>query len=177
MTVSLFVNVDHIATLRQARGTRYPDPIHGAVLCERAGADGITVHLREDRRHVQDRDVFALREIATTRMNLEVAATDEMVALAKKVRPDFVTLVPEKREERTTEGGLDVLSQQDALRTIVADLAESSIPVSLFIDPEEAQLRAAAATGAHAVEFHTGDYANAADPRDELARLKTAAAL
>ena len=138
MTVELHVNVDHVATVRNARGSRYPDPVHAAVYCERAGAHGITVHLREDRRHIRDRDVEVLRETVSGRLNLEMAATDEMLAIALRVKPDLVTLVPEKREERTTEGGLDVAGQLKALTAYVGKLREGGIPTSLFIDPDAA---------------------------------------
>ncbi len=178
MRARLHVNVDHVATLRQARGTSYPDPVQAALQCERAGAHGITVHLREDRRHIQDRDVEALRERVTTVLNLEMAATGAMVAIAERVRPDVVTLVPERREERTTEGGLDVASQQQRLESICGRLETSGIRVSLFIDPDEAQVRASAALGA-GIELHTGDYCDAqGDAREaELVRLAEAAAL
>lgn len=178
MSVALHVNVDHVATLRQARGTRYPDPVHAALLCERAGAAGITVHLREDRRHIQDRDVRVLRETVSQRLNLEMAATEEMLAIALEVGPDLVTLVPEKREEQTTEGGLDVAGQESELKTYIGKLTAAGIPVSLFIDPDTAQIAASAAVGAHAIELHTGDYAEArgADVPKELARLAEAAA-
>jgi pyridoxine 5-phosphate synthase len=178
MTVALHVNVDHVATLRQARGSRYPDPVHAAVLCERAGAAGITVHLREDRRHVQDRDVRVLREVLTTRLNLEMAATAEMLGIAKSVKPDLVTLVPEKRMERTTEGGLDVVGRREELTRFVGELRDAGIPVSLFIDPVREQVDASAAVGGAAIELHTGDYAHAADAqtaRRELERLAAAA--
>lgn len=178
MTVALHVNVDHVATLRQARGSRYPDPVHAAILCERAGAAGITVHLREDRRHVQDRDVRVLREVLTTRLNLEMAATPEMLDIAKSVRPDLVTLVPEKRMERTTEGGLDVAGRREELARFVGELRDAGIPVSLFIDPVIAQVDASALVGGAAVELHTGDYAHATNvetARRELERLATAA--
>ncbi len=179
MSVSLHVNVDHIATLRQARGSRYPDPVHGAVLCERAGADGITVHLREDRRHIQDRDVAMLRELVTTTLNLEMAATEEMLVIATRLKPDLVTLVPEKRQERTTEGGLDVAAGSERLGRCVDRLRGAGLAVSLFIDPEEEQVRASAELGAGAIELHTGDYANAtgAEMRAELERLARAASL
>jgi pyridoxine 5-phosphate synthase len=178
MTVALHVNVDHVATLRQARGSRYPDPVHAAVLCERAGAAGITVHLREDRRHVQDRDVRVLREVLTTRLNLEMAATPEMLGIAKSVKPDLVTLVPEKRMERTTEGGLDVIGRREELTRFVGELRDAGIPVSLFIDPVREQVDASAAVGGAAIELHTGDYAHATDAqtaRHELERLAAAA--
>ncbi|MBX3250234.1 MAG: pyridoxine 5'-phosphate synthase [Myxococcales bacterium] len=160
MSVSLHVNVDHVATLRQARGTRYPDPVHAAVVCERAGAAGITVHLREDRRHVQDRDVEVLREVVSTRLNLEMAATEEMLQIALRVRPDIVTLVPERRLERTTEGGLDVVARREELTRFVGTLADAGIPTSLFIDPVAAQVEASVETGAPVIELHTGVYAH-----------------
>jgi pyridoxine 5-phosphate synthase len=178
MAVRLHVNVDHVATLRQARGTEYPDPVEAAVLCEQAGADGITVHLREDRRHIQDRDAEVLRRTVKTLLNLEMAATAEMRDVALRLRPDKVTLVPERREERTTEGGLDVTGQGDALGPVVTALAEAGIPVSLFIDPEGDQVRASRDLGAHEVELHTGDFAHATDRAGvarELRRLSDAA--
>lgn len=180
MRPRLHVNVDHIATLRQARGTPYPDPVEAALRCERAGADGITVHLREDRRHIQDRDVEVLRRTVKTVLNLEMAATDEMVAIAERIRPDLVTLVPERREERTTEGGLDVAGQRARIASIKERLDAAGIRLSLFIDPDEAQLAAAAALGAGSVELHTGDYCDAEgeDARTaELERLARGAAL
>lgn len=179
MAVRLHVNVDHVATVRQARGTSYPDPVAAAALCEEAGADGITVHLREDRRHIQDDDVERLRASVTTLLNLEMAATDEMVDIALRVKPDLVTLVPEKREERTTEGGLDVVGQRELVERVVDRLRDGGVPVSLFIDPVEAQVRASAEVGARTVELHTGDYANATerDVTRELGRLADAAEL
>lgn len=156
-TISLYVNVDHVATLRQQRGTRYPDPVAAATVCELAGAEGITVHLREDRRHIQDRDVRILRETVRGVLNLEMAATDEMLRIAREVRPDFCTLVPEKREERTTEGGLTV-SAGGQLEKVVRGLADAGIGVSLFIDPEPATVEVSARLGAQTVELHTGDY-------------------
>ena len=174
--MALQVNVDHVATLRQARGVDYPDPVHAAVLCELAGADGITVHLREDRRHIVDRDVRVLRETVKTVLNLEMAATDEMKGIALEVKPDLVTLVPEKREERTTEGGLDVVGGAGRLKSMVSELAEAGIPVSMFIDPDAAQIDASVAVGARVVELHTGDYANASDPAAELEKLMAAGA-
>ncbi|MEO0322138.1 MAG: pyridoxine 5'-phosphate synthase [Myxococcota bacterium] len=175
MTVALHVNVDHVATLRNARGTRYPDPVHAAVMCELAGCDGITVHLREDRRHIRDRDVRVLRETVGSMLNLEMAATEEMLRLALEVKPDLVTLVPERREERTTEGGLDVAGQLEALTAAVTRLADAGIPTSLFIDPETGQVDASAAAGAAAVELHTGDYAHAGGRgAGELTRLAKA---
>jgi len=174
MRVQLHVNVDHVATLRNARGTKYPDPVRAAMLCELSGADGITVHLREDRRHIRDRDVEVLRQTVRSRLNLEMAATEEMLAIALRTKPDIVTLVPEKREEQTTEGGLDVVGQRDALATYVGALREAGIPTSLFIDPEVAQVDASAEVGAAAIELHTGDYAH--DPSaEQLSRLALAA--
>jgi len=172
----LHVNIDHIATLRQARGTSYPDPVWAATLCELAGADGITCHLREDRRHIQDRDLELLRKTVRTFLNLEMAATAEMVAIARKIRPDIVTLVPEKRAERTTEGGLDVAATS-GLRETVTALQDDGILVSLFIDPVAAQVRAAAATGAKRIELHTGHYCEAKGEAEEaeLERLAQAA--
>ncbi len=174
----LGVNVDHVATLRQQRGTRYPDPATAAALAELAGAHQITIHLREDRRHIQDRDLHVLRQTVQTRLNLEMADTAEMRSLASIVQPDSVTLVPEKRAERTTEGGLDVVAQEASLREHVAALRAAGPVVSLFIDPDEAQVAASARVGAQVVELHTGDYANDASPGGrarELARLAQAA--
>lgn len=168
----LAVNVDHIATIRQARRGREPDPVAAAVLAELAGAEGIIVHLREDRRHIQDRDLRLLRETVRTRLNLEMAATDEMVGIATAVRPDLVTLVPERRQELTTEGGLEVAGQRARLTAVVGTLRGSGIPVSLFIAPEEGQVEAAKAVGAALVELHTGRYAEA---RGEAAREALAA--
>lgn len=155
----LGVNIDHIATLRQARGTQYPDPIYAALVAEEAGADGITLHLREDRRHIQDKDVYELKRRLATRMNLEMAVTDEMLALALEVKPAFCCLVPEKRQELTTEGGLEVVGQHQKLQETIERLQMAGIQVSLFIDPEERQLVAAKASGADYVEIHTGHYA------------------
>ena len=162
----LQVNIDHVATVRQARRTVEPDPVHAAVLAELGGASGITVHLREDRRHIQDRDVEVLRETVRTRLNLEMAATDEMVGIALRVRPEEVTLVPESREELTTEGGLDVIGRRDVVRRAVERLREDGREVSLFIDPDPAQIEASVEVGAHAVEFHTGRYAEAVGATD-----------
>jgi pyridoxine 5-phosphate synthase len=176
--VRLYVNVDHVATLRQQRGTRYPDPVAAATLCELAGADGITVHLREDRRHIQDRDVRVLRETVTGVLNLEMAATDEMLRIALEVKPDFCTLVPEKREERTTEGGLTV-ARGGTLEKVVAGLRGAGIGVSLFIDPEPRVVEASAGLGAGTVELHTGDYclapARGVEAARQLQRLEVAA--
>ncbi|WP_413729646.1 pyridoxine 5'-phosphate synthase [Sodalis sp. RH22] len=174
----LGVNIDHIATLRNARGTAYPDPVQAAFIAEQAGADGITVHLREDRRHITDRDVRLLRETLHTRMNLEMAVTDEMVAIACATRPDFCCLVPEKRQEVTTEGGLDVAGQRAKMADAVARLAAAGIQVSLFIDADEAQIAAAAAVGAPYIEIHTGAYADAANDHArqvEYERIRQAA--
>ena len=172
---TLGVNIDHIATIRQARRTVEPDPIAAAMLAELGGADGITVHLREDRRHIQERDVRLLRETVRTHLNLEMAATDEMVAIALDIKPDYVTLVPEKREEITTEGGLDVLGQIDRISAIVAKLQEAKIPVSLFIDAESPQIDAAAQTKAIFIELHTGKYAEAVDEASRLHELQNIA--
>lgn len=171
---TLGVNIDHIATIRQARRTVEPDPVAAAVLAELAGADGITVHLREDRRHIQDRDVRLLRQTVRTHLNLEMAATDEMVAIALDIQPAYVTLVPEKREEVTTEGGLDVAGQLDRMKAVVGCLQEAQIPVSLFIDADLAQIAASAATQAQWIELHTGTYAEA---QDEASRAKELAIL
>jgi pyridoxine 5-phosphate synthase len=177
MAIRLGVNVDHVATLRQARGVDYPDPVEAALLAEEAGADGITVHLREDRRHIQDRDVEALRRRLRVPLNLEMAVTDAMVALALGVRPPHVCLVPERREELTTEGGLDVVRHAARVRDATVALGAAGIRVSLFIDPDPAQIAAATAAGAPAVELHTGDYANARDAAvaRELERVRAAA--
>ena len=178
MPIYLGVNIDHIATLRQARGTRYPDPIQAAIEAEQAGADSITLHLREDRRHIQERDVAMLTDILQTRMNLEMAVTDDMLAIAEKYRPADCCLVPEKREELTTEGGLDVAGQFDRVKQACERLAASSIRVSLFIAPELAQIEAALACGAPVVELHTGRYADAetdGEAARELAIISEAA--
>ena len=165
--VLLGVNIDHVATLRQARGTRYPDPVQAALLAEEAGADGITIHPREDRRHIQDRDVFLLKETLNTKLNLEMAVTDAMVAFAEQVRPECVCLVPEKREELTTEGGLDVEGQEARVAKACERLARIGAEVSLFIDPDKAQIDAAVRCGAPVVELHTGEYADADAPDAE----------
>jgi pyridoxine 5-phosphate synthase len=161
--LTLGVNIDHVATIRQARQANEPDPIAAAVLAELAGADGITAHLREDRRHIQDRDVRLLRETVATHLNLEMAATAEMVSIALNLKPDYVTLVPEKRTEVTTEGGLDVAGQLENLKKVVDRLQLAHIPVSLFIDADSRQIKAAQASGAKFIELHTGCYANAKD--------------
>lgn len=155
----LGVNIDHIATLRNARGVAYPEPVQAAAVAEQAGADGITVHLREDRRHITDRDVELLAQTIQTRMNLEMAMTDEMVKIACATKPKYVCLVPEKRAELTTEGGLDVANQMSRTRDVVARLSEAGIEVSLFVDPDTRQLEAAREVGAPLVELHTGHYA------------------
>jgi len=176
----LGVNIDHVATLRQARGTRYPDPIQAALISEQAGADAITLHLREDRRHIQDRDVEFLKDILQTRMNLEMAATDEMLVIARRVMPADCCLVPEKREELTTEGGLDVAADIPHLTDYCARLAESGVRVSLFIDADARQLQAAATIGAPVVEIHTGHFADAQTTEkraQELARIVEAVKL
>jgi len=176
--IKLGVNVDHVATLRQARGTRYPDPVFAAALAEQAGADQITIHLREDRRHIQERDLRIMRETVQTRLNLEMGATEEMTGIAVSVGPDVVTLVPERREEKTTEAGLDVARLEDALRPVCDRLCDMGIGVSMFIDPEPSQIEASKRLGAHAVEFHTGEFAEACaelEAGQQLARLAAAA--
>jgi pyridoxine 5-phosphate synthase len=178
-TLLLGVNIDHVATLRQARGGRSPDPLHAALVAEQWGADSITLHLREDRRHIQDRDVRAMRGALQTRMNLEIAATAEMIAIALDLLPPDVCLVPEKRTEVTTEGGLDVAAQAGPVAEACRRLAAGGIRVSIFIDPDAAQVEAAARAGAPAVELHTGAYAEArgADRAREFARIADAARL
>jgi pyridoxine 5-phosphate synthase len=159
--ILLGVNIDHVATLRQARHTRYPDPVQAALLAEEAGADAITLHLREDRRHIQERDVELLKGMLVTRMNLEMAVTDEMLAIAERIRPEDCCLVPERREELTTEGGLDVAGHQQRIATACARLSAAGVRVSLFIDAEPRQVDAAAGSGAPVVELHTGHFAEA----------------
>jgi pyridoxine 5-phosphate synthase len=175
--LELGINIDHIATLRNARGTFYPDPIKAARLAEEAGADLITLHLREDRRHIKDTDLIALRPLIKTRMNLECAVTPEMLDIACKIQPHDVCLVPEKREEVTTEGGLDVLSYFDAVKAATAQLKNAGIRVSLFIDPDEKQIKAAKDCGASVIELHTGRYADETGAAQlvELERIKKAA--
>jgi len=170
--ILLGVNIDHIATLRQARGTQYPEPLQAAFIAEQAGADGITAHLREDRRHMQDRDMFLLKEMIHTRLNFEMAVTEEMLSIASEVKPYACCLVPEKREELTTEGGLDVASSPEKMHRACAKLAESDIEVSLFIDPEEKQIDAAVKAGAPVIELHTGRYADAQTKSEQLTELK-----
>jgi pyridoxine 5-phosphate synthase len=166
----LGVNVDHVATVRQARRAEVPDPVEAALLAEQAGADGITVHLREDRRHIQERDVERLRERTRTKMNLEMAVTPAMVTYAQKIRPADACFVPEKREELTTEGGLDVIAHRTRVKEAVTRLQDCGVHVSLFIDPEAAQIEAACETGAHAIEIHTGTYCNASGAGREQER-------
>jgi len=163
----LSVNVDHVATVRQARGGKNPDPVTAAVLAELAGADGIIVHLREDRRHIQDRDVEILRRVVKTKLNLEMANTEEIVRIALRVKPDMACIVPERRQELTTEGGLDVTAQQGALKQNIARLKKAGIRVSLFIDPDPAQVKASKAVGADFVEIHTGRYSDAPDEESQ----------
>ena len=177
--ILLGVNIDHIATLRQARGTLYPEPIQAALEAEQAGADGITLHLREDRRHIQDRDVEMLRGILQTRMNLEMAVTEEMLGIAERIRPADCCLVPERREELTTEGGLDVAGQEARIREACARLGEAGCRVSLFVDADLHQIDAAVRAGAPCIEIHTGHYADAADSvacEKEFMRIKQAVA-
>jgi pyridoxine 5-phosphate synthase len=178
MSIRLGVNVDHVATLRQARRSSYPDPVAAAAMAELGGAQQITIHLREDRRHIQDRDLRVLRETVQTLLNLEMAATAEMVKVAYEHKPNLVTLVPERREEITTEGGLDANSQRDPLRKIVKNLKDGDLPVSLFIDPDLDQVRASHKLDVNQVELHTGRYCEARSPRDrqvELGRIIDAA--
>lgn len=172
MAALLGVNIDHVATLRQARGTTYPDPVNAALICEQAGAEGITLHLREDRRHIQDDDVRRMRPALKTRMNLELAVTDEMVAFAKEIKPQHVCFVPEKRQEVTTEGGLDVVGNFDAVKAATQELAAIGCDVSLFIDADFAQIDAAVACNAPTIEIHTGAYADAETPEAQQAELE-----
>lgn len=171
-SIYLGVNIDHVATLRQARGTYYPEPVHAALLAEQAGADGITVHLREDRRHIIDRDVFVLRQTIATRLNFEMAVTDEMLNIASELKPHFACFVPEKRQELTTEGGLEVAGQLSRIRDAVSQMTEQNILVSLFIDADKKQIDAAVAAGAPYIEIHTGQYAEATAPDVQAAELK-----
>jgi len=176
--IYLGVNIDHVATVRQARGSQYPEPVHAALVAEQAGADGITVHLREDRRHIQDRDVFLLRDTIQTRLNFEMGVTDEMLGIALKLKPEFCCLVPEKRQELTTEGGLDIVGQFSKIDDAVKTLAAENILVSLFIDADFKQIDAVATAGAPFIEIHTGAYADATCPkiqRAELERIRAAA--
>ncbi|OUS23513.1 pyridoxine 5'-phosphate synthase [Thalassotalea sp. 42_200_T64] len=169
--ILLGVNVDHIATLRQARGTTYPDPAHAACVAEHAGADGITIHLREDRRHINDRDVEVMANTIQSRMNLEMAVTNEMLDIACRIKPEFCCLVPEKREELTTEGGLDVAGQMDKVSSAIERLAAAGTKVSLFIDADTKQIEAAKASGAPFIEIHTGHYADAETEDKQQAEL------
>ncbi|MFW2077283.1 pyridoxine 5'-phosphate synthase [Acinetobacter sp. ULE_I010] len=168
MAALLGVNIDHVATLRQARGTTYPDPVKAALICEQAGAEGITLHLREDRRHIQDDDVRRMRPVLKTRMNLEIAVTDEMVAFAQEIKPHHVCFVPEKREEVTTEGGLDVVGHFEDVKAATHTLTAIGCDVSLFIDPDFAQIDAAIACGAPTIELHTGAYAEATGEAQQI---------
>lgn len=172
MAALLGVNIDHVATLRQARGTCYPDPVEAALICEQAGAEGITLHLREDRRHIQDDDVRRMCPVLKTRMNLEMAVTDEMVAFAKEIRPQHVCFVPEKRQEVTTEGGLDVVTHFEAVKAATQELTAIGCDVSLFIDADFAQIDAAVACGAPTIEIHTGAYADAENQDQQQAELE-----
>ena len=176
MEILLGVNIDHVATLRQARGTRYPDPVQAATEAEKAGADSITLHLREDRRHIQERDVLMLKDVMQTHMNLEMAVTDDMLAFAERIRPQDCCLVPERREELTTEGGLDVAGQLPVIRAACERLKAAGVRVSLFIDADPRQIAAAAESGAPCIEIHTGHFADATAARAvaELARIRDA---
>ncbi len=177
--IRLHINIDHVATIRNARGTVYPDPVAAAALCELAGADGITAHLREDRRHIKDDDIARLRAALTTMLNLEMAATDEMRAIAERTVPDVITLVPERRAELTTEGGLDVVVARPQIEKVSAMCAQRKIKLSLFIAPDEAHVKLSRELGAEQVEFHTGEYCHkkGADRAQELGRLKRACTL
>lgn len=169
--IYLGVNIDHVATLRQARGTVYPDPVQAGLIAEEAGADSITLHLREDRRHIQERDVRLLKDMLHSKINLEMAVTDEMLAIAQRIQPHDCCLVPERREELTTEGGLDVVGQRAKIKDACAVLAAAEIRVSLFIDADFAQIEAAREAGAPVIEIHTGHYADAANQQQELAEF------
>lgn len=171
MSILLGINIDHIATLRQARGTRYPEPLQAAMLAEQAGADAITLHLREDRRHIQERDVKMLKSMLQTRMNLEMAVTEEMLTIASEIKPEDCCLVPENREELTTEGGLDVAGQKDRIKEACERLAQSGIRVSLFIDADEKQIQAATDVNAPVIEIHTGHYADAQTTKQQQGEL------
>lgn len=174
----LMVNIDHVATLREARGIYYPDPVYAAGIAEMAGASGIIVHLREDRRHIKDRDVRLLRQVVRTKLNLEMAATGEMVGIAREILPDMATLVPEKRQELTTEGGLDVVGNKDRIASAVGQLQEKGVAVSLFVDADRGQVQAAKDVGSDMIEIHTGHFSDAAtetERTEELRRIKAAA--
>lgn len=172
MMTRLLINIDHVATLRNARQESFPDPVHAAVLCEQAGADGIVFHLREDRRHIRDRDVAVLKQTVQGRLDFECAMTDEMVEIVRQTQPDVATFVPERREEITTEGGLDVRRHETRLREIIPPLQAEGIAVSLFVDPDPEQIVAAAEVGADIVELHTGDYAHAQTEIEQIARVQ-----
>lgn len=178
MSVRLHINIDHVATVRNARGTRYPDPVFAAGLCEAAGADGITAHLREDRRHITDDDVVRIRAAIHTMLNLEMGATEEMLRIAERVCPDVITLVPERREERTTEGGLDVFKQRGAIESVIAMAKEKGIKMSLFVNADEKVVEASKELGVAQIELHTGEYCHATGARvaEELGRIERAAA-
>lgn len=163
----LAINVDHVATIRQARGINEPDPVYAAAICEMAGASGIVVHLREDRRHMQDRDIFLLRETVKTKLNLEMGANKEIIKIALDLEPDLITLVPENRQELTTEGGLDIISQKKKIAKVIEKMAQKNIPVSIFSDPDPKQLKAAKEVGATFVELHTGTYSDAVDEKTQ----------
>jgi pyridoxine 5-phosphate synthase len=165
--MNLSINIDHIATIRNARGGTEPDPVAAAEICEQAGADGIVVHLREDRRHIKDRDVRKLRETVRTKLDLEMGANEEIILIALEVVPDLITLVPEKREELTTEGGLDVIAQKEKLRRVIERFHEKKIPVSLFIHPKKSQIDTSKEIGADMIELHTGEYADASDAAEQ----------
>ena len=167
----LGINIDHVATLREARGTSYPDPVHAALQAELAGANSITMHLREDRRHIQDDDVYRMKVAIQTKLNLEMAVTDEMVEIASKVKPEDCCLVPEKRQELTTEGGLNVVAQEDKIKQACSKLAEAGVRVSLFIDADKAQIDASKRCGAPVIEIHTGHYADLKDEQEKNAEL------
>lgn len=176
----LCINIDHVATLRQARGEFEPDPITAALICEVAGADGIVCHLREDRRHINDRDVYLLREVVKTKLDLEMSTDPQIVSIACKVKPDLATLVPERRQELTTEGGLDVVSNYDRISDVIKELHSNKIEVSLFVDPTEDQIKAAADLEAEFIEIHTGFYANTIseeEAKEELEKIREAARL
>jgi pyridoxine 5-phosphate synthase len=178
--MQLAINIDHIATIRNARGGVEPDPVESARICEKAGAVGIVCHLREDRRHIRDNDVYHLRKTITTKLDLEMAATDEIIQIALDVKPDLVTLVPEKRQELTTEGGLDVVSQKRRLENVIQSFHDKKIAVSLFVDPEQLQVETSKEIGADMVELHTGEYANAVSERDvqtQFSRIQSMAKL
>ncbi len=178
--MQLAINIDHVATIRNARGGTTPDPVEAAAICERAGAVGIVCHLREDRRHIRDNDVRQLRTTVRTKLDLEMAATDEIIQIALDVKPDLVTLVPEKRQELTTEGGLDVVAQKKRLADVITSFHRGKIAVSLFVDPVRAQIETSKEIGADMVELHTGEYANARserDVREQLDRIRSSAAL